>query len=83
MIALVVTAAVFAAFAIAPMVRRDASPERRCRQAILDLSVERDRRLWEAGSIGSIGAGTEFGCGSGCAGGGCGGCGGGCGGCGG
>lgn len=57
------------------VVRRhgETSPERRCRQAILDLSVDRDHRLWAAGSIGVIGGGPKFGCGAGCAGGGCGG----------
>ena len=45
---------------------RDISPERRCRQAILDLSVDRDRRLWAAGSTGVVGAGSQFGCGAGC-----------------
>ena len=85
---IILTAVVATVFLVAAMVRRshrDSSPERRARQAILDLGVDRNRRqVWGAASVGIIAAGSEFGGGSGGCGAGCGsGCGGGCGGCGG
>lgn len=64
-----VTAVVLAVVSLSH--RRQLSPELRGRHSIPDLSVERDSRLWTAGSIGITGTGAHFGYGAGSAGGGC------------